>query len=329
MRHLLIGGAGYIGSNVAKLLARSARNQILVYDDLSTGTRRAIAKKPNVRFVPGSQLDAKKLARTMKAFKPDAVMHFAAKIIVSESVSKPLEYFENNVGGMVAVLGAMRGSGAKRLVFSSTAAVYGNPRTLPISEGTPPNPINPYGSSKLACEHLIKAAEAAYGIRAVVFRYFNVAGASDDAELGIFNKDTTLLIPRLNMALLNRSRFTVYGSDYPTADGTCVRDFIHVVDLARAHLCAATYLKKASNPTVTINLGTNKGYTVKQCVAALEEIAKAPLDNVVYAPRRPGDPAALLTDNALAKRLLGWEPEKSLRDMIASDLAFRVKRRVF
>ncbi|WP_027124226.1 UDP-glucose 4-epimerase GalE [Mycoplasmoides pirum] len=328
MKYLLIGGAGYIGSNVAHLLAQNKKNQILVFDDLSTGTKKALPK--SVKFMQGSQLDYKKLTLAVKKIKPDVIMHFAAKIIVSESVSKPLEYYKNNVGGLINILEVMKENKIKKIIFSSTAAVYGNPEKLPIFEDDVKNPINPYGSSKLTCEFLLKAAEHAYGIKSVILRYFNVAGASDDYKLGIFNKKTTLLIPRLVMSYLNNNEFKIFGNDYKdTKDGTCLRDFIHVVDLANAHLLAVNYLNDIKNKTIAVNLGSNKGYTVKECLTMLEKITKSPLKNVKICPRRQGDPSKLITSNILAKKFLKWIPQKTLKDMIQSDLMFRTKNKIF
>lgn len=319
MKYMLIGGAGYIGSNVANLLAASKKNQILVYDDLSTGNKKTIAKLG--KFVKGSQLDAKKLDATIKAFKPDVIMHFAAKIIVSESVSKPIEYFENNVGGIINIIKSMHQHKIKNLIFSSTAAVYGMPKVIPIDENTTKEPINPYGASKLSCEYLITAAQKAYNINSVIFRYFNVAGASDDFKLGIYNNKTTLLIPRIIMSLFNKDVFHVFGNDYDTKDGSCLRDFIHVVDLAKAHLLAANYLKK-NKQSLILNLGTNKGFTVFECLKTAEKILKQKV-NYDIQPRRPGDPAVLLTKNDLAYKTLKWKPQKTLEDMILSEYSFR------
>lgn len=319
MKYMLIGGAGYIGSNVANLLATSKKNQILVYDDLSTGNKKTIAKLG--KLVIGSQLDAKKLDTTIKNFKPDIIMHFAAKIIVSESVSKPIEYFENNVGGIINIIKSMHKHKIKNLIFSSTAAVYGLPKLIPIDENTAKNPINPYGASKLSCEYLITAAQKAYNINSIIFRYFNVAGASDDFKLGIYNKNTTLLIPRIIMSLLSNEVFHVFGNDYDTKDGSCLRDFIHVVDLAKAHLLAADYLKKHKESLI-LNLGTNKGFTVFECLKTTEKLLKQKI-NYDIQPRRLGDPAVLLTKNDLAYKTLKWKPQKTLEDMILSEYSFR------
>lgn len=319
MKYMLIGGAGYIGSNVANLLAASKKNQILVYDDLSTGNKKTVAKI--CKFVNGSQLDSKKLDATIKNFKPDIIMHFAAKIIVSESVSKPIDYFENNVGGIINIIKSMHQHKIKNLIFSSTAAVYGLPKAIPIDENTAKEPINPYGASKLSCEYLITAAQKAYNINSVIFRYFNVAGASDDFKLGIYNNKTTLLIPRIIMSLFNKEMFHVFGNDYDTKDGSCLRDFIHVVDLAKAHLLAADYLKNKKKSLI-LNLGTNKGFTVFECLKTAEKLLKQKI-NYDIKPRRPGDPAVLLTKNDLAYKTLKWKPQQTLEDMILSEYSFR------
>ncbi|WP_033159875.1 UDP-glucose 4-epimerase GalE [Mycoplasmoides alvi] len=327
MKYLLIGGAGYIGSNVAHLLLSNKKNQILVYDNLSSGTKKSLSK--NVQFINGDQLDYKKLTSCVKSFKPDIIMHFAAKLIVSESVSQPLEYYENNVCGIMNIIRIMNENKIKKIIFSSTAAVYGNPDTLPINEKSFTNPINPYGSSKLACEFLLKASSEAYGINSVILRYFNVAGASDDFKLGIFNKKTTLLIPRLVMASLSNSEFIMFGDDYKeTKDGSCLRDYIHVVDLANAHLLAADYLCNPKHDVSVFNLGSNKGYTVKECINMVEKLTKKQL-KIKIANRRPGDPARLITTNKLAKQELKWVPKKTLKDMITSDLLFRQANKIY
>lgn len=327
MKYLLIGGAGYIGSNVAHLLSHNQKNEIIVYDDLSSGTKKSLSK--TIKFIQGNQLDYKNLTKVVKEFQPNIVMHFAAKIIVSESVMKPLEYYENNVGGMLNILRVMKENKINKIIFSSTAAVYGTPLKLPITEESTTNPINPYGSSKLACEYLLKAVADAYGIKSVILRYFNVAGASDDYKLGIFNKETTLLIPRLVMSILSNSEFKMFGNDYKeTKDNSCLRDFIHVVDLANAHLLAANYLLKTKNNISIFNLGSNKGYTVKECIKMTEKITKKKL-KVKVLNRRPGDPAKLITTNKLAKKKLNWEPKKTLKDMIESDLKFRENNKLF
>lgn len=327
MKYLLIGGAGYIGSNVANILLANKNNQIIIYDDLSTGNKKAILE--NAIWIFGSQLDYKKLTEVVKKYKPDIVMHFAAKIIVSESVLKPLDYYENNVGGLINIIRVMKENEIKKMIFSSTAAVYGNPKKIPITENDSTNPINPYGSSKLSCEYLIRAAENAYGIKSVILRYFNVAGASDNFKLGIFNKNTTLLIPQLVISQLNNENFYVFGDNYSeTSDGTCIRDYIHVVDLANAHVLAVKYLNIKKNKSLICNLGSNKGYSVMQCIKTAKKILKKEVKYKIK-PRRLGDPAILITSYDLAKKTLNWKPTKSLEDMIKSDIEFRVKNKVF
>lgn len=322
MRYLLIGGAGYVGSSVAWMLKQqAAKNQVWIYDDLSTGTRNNAVKACD-KVIVGDQLDVTKLTKTMRAFKPDVVMHFAAKIIVSESVAKPLAYWHNNVGGMMNVLQAMHDAKVKHLVFSSTAAVYGTPQSLPVSEDAVCKPINPYGASKLACEALIQDCARAYGINAVIFRYFNIAGANVAANIGLFNEQTTLLIPRAVKAAILNETFSVFGNDYDTPDGTCVRDYIHVTDLARAHLAAVTWLKSHTGVLIA-NLSSAKGYSVQECLDAVSQVVNHPL-KVQVMPRRAGDPVTLIATHTVAMKELGWKPEQSLLDMVKSEYAFRM-----
>lgn len=326
MNFLLIGGAGYIGSNVAYLLAKSKNNKIIIYDNLSTSTNKITIFK-NASFVLGSQLDYIKLDEIMKKYQPDVVMHFAAKIIVSESVAQPLDYFENNVVGMINILKAMQVNNVKRLVFSSTAATYGNPKSIPILESDPTSPINPYGASKLSCEYLIKASHEAYGINSIIFRYFNVAGTSDDYNFGIYNKNSTLLIPRIVRSILQEKSLSIFGNDYNTKDGTCIRDYVHVIDLANAHLKGSDYLQTQKG-TFTFNIGSNRGYSVLECL----QIAKKTLKKEIkyqFEKRRLGDPDVLITSNQKIKELLQWEPEKSLADMIKSEYQFQKKHQLF
>ena len=285
MNFLLIGGAGYIGSNVAYLLAKSKNNKVIIYDNLSTSTNKTTIFK-NGSFVLGSQLDYIKLDEIMKKYQPDVVMHFAAKIIVSESVTQPLDYFENNVVGMINILKAMQANNVKRLIFSSTAATYGNPKSIPILESDPTSPINPYGASKLSCEYLIKASHQAYGINSVIFRYFNVAGASDDHNFGIYNKNSTLLIPRIVRSILQEKSLSIFGNDYNTKDGTCIRDYL-----------------QTQKGVFTFNLGSNRGYSVLECLQAAKETLKKEI-KFQFEKRRLGDPDVLITSNQKIKELL-------------------------
>jgi len=303
MRVLVTGGAGYIGAVTAALL-RDQDHEVEILDDLSTGHRRAVPD--GTTFHEGSLHD-RALLDAVFARPFDAVVHFAAHSLVGESVTNPLKYWRNNVGGTLTLLERVAWGGAKRFVFSSTAAVYGEPTEVPITEEAALQPVNPYGQTKLAMERAMADAADAHGIAAVALRYFNAAGAWEGR--GEDHAPETHLIPRLLRSILRREEtFAVYGDDYPTRDGTCIRDYIHVRDLAEAHSRAILW---AEEPGFTaINLGTGTGHSVREIVAAAAEVTGREVNPPVH-PRRPGDPARLVAANDRARELLGWAPLRS------------------
>ncbi|MGV9642312.1 UDP-glucose 4-epimerase GalE [Streptomyces sp. NPDC003514] len=299
-KFLVTGGAGYVGSVVAQHLIE-AGNEVVVLDNLSTGFREGVPA--GATFVEGDIRDA---AKWLDA-SFDGVLHFAASSQVGESVVKPEKYWENNVGGSMALLGAMREAGVRTLVFSSTAATYGEPAEVPIVESAPTLPTNPYGASKLAVDHMITGEAAAHGLAAVSLRYFNVAGAY--REHGERHDPESHLIPLvLQVAQGRRALISVFGDDYPTPDGTCVRDYIHVADLAEAHLLAL----KAAVPGehLVCNLGNGNGFSVREVIETVRQVTGHPVPEVV-APRRGGDPAVLVASAATARERLGWNPSRT------------------
>ncbi len=318
MRLLVTGGAGYVGGVVAAQLVE-AGHEVTVLDDLSRGWRDGVPD--GAAYVAGDV--AAKAGEVLAAGGYDGVLHFAAKSLVGESVEDPRAYWEANVGGTLALLAAMREHRVPRLVFSSTAAVYGDPETVPIPEDAPCRPTNPYGASKLAVDHAIAGYARAYGFAAVSLRYFNVAGAY--GRYGERHDPETHLIPLvLQAAAGQRDAITVYGTDYPTPDGTCVRDYIHVADLARAHLLALDALGGTIEPGTwrVYNLGNGDGFSVRQVIEAAERVTGRAIP-VKEGARRPGDPAVLVASSARARTELGWVPERpALADMIADAWAF-------
>ena len=311
MRILVTGGAGYIGSVTAALLIEQD-HEVVVLDDLSTGHRRALAD--GALFIEGRLHDPAALDRIF-ARSFDAVVHFAAFSLVGESVCDPLKYWDNNVAGTLALLRRVAAGGARRFVFSSSAAVYGEPEAMPIDELAPLRPVNPYGHTKMAMERALADAAAASGFAAVALRYFNAAGAWK--ELVEDHAPETHLIPRLLRSLLVPGEtFAVFGDDYPTPDGTCIRDYIHVRDLAEAHALALLW---AGRPGLTaLNLGTGDGRSVRQIIDAARRVTGLELDPPVQ-PRRPGDPACLVASNKRARALLGWRPRRSEVDTLLAD----------
>ncbi|NLG09934.1 MAG: UDP-glucose 4-epimerase GalE [Coriobacteriaceae bacterium] len=321
MKVLVVGGAGYIGSHASYELIR-AGHEVVVLDNLSTGSRAAVHQ--DARFYWGDirrKSDITKVLLTEAETKPiDVVMHFAAKLVVPESVEQPLAYYENNVEGLRTMLEAMVDCGVRNVVFSSTAAVYGEPEEPVCREDDPTKPINPYGETKLACEQMIKWVAAAHDLNYCILRYFNVAGADSTLEIGLNKDQLTHLIPLImQTALGQREKFYIFGNDYPTHDGTCIRDYIHVTDLARAHVLGAQYILK-SNDSLLVNLGSGKGFSVAEVVNAAQALFDFEYE---YAPRRAGDPAKLIASNQRAANLLGWKPSLSLDDIIKSDYAYR------
>ncbi|AZP18419.1 UDP-glucose 4-epimerase GalE [Streptomyces aquilus] len=299
-KYLVTGGAGYVGSVVAQHLLE-AGHEVVVLDNLTTGFREGVPA--GARFVEGDIRDAAKWLDS--SF--DGVLHFAAFSQVGESVVKPEKYWDNNVAGTMALLGAMREAGVRRLVFSSTAATYGEPEQVPIVETAPTRPTNPYGASKLAVDHMITGEAAAHGLGAVSLRYFNVAGAY--GAYGERHDPESHLIPLvLQVAQGKRDAISVFGEDYPTPDGTCVRDYIHVADLAEAHLLAV----EAATPGehLICNLGNGEGFSVRQVIETVRQVTGHPIPEVV-APRRGGDPATLVASAATAREKLGWNPSRA------------------
>lgn len=302
MNVLVIGGAGYIGSHAARVLAKSGHN-VWVYDNLSQGHRAAVAEG---RLIEGNVTDRAKLTDVLRYRHIEAVMHFAAFALVGESVQDPAKYYHNNVVGALTLLDAMREAGVWRVVFSSTTATYGVPERVPIVEDTPQRPINPYGFTKLVIEEALADYARAYGLGYAALRYFNAAGAAADGSLGEDHNPETHLIPLvLEVALGQRDFITIFGSDYPTPDGTCVRDYIHVDDLALAHVKALELLQRGQG--LELNLGTGRGYSVREVVDACRRATGHPIPER-SGDRRPGDPPALVADATLARQTLGWAP---------------------
>lgn len=320
---LVTGGAGYIGSHaVYQLLDHDF--DVIVVDNLSTGHVKAV--DPRAKLYLGDVRDLNFLAGVFKNNTIDGVMHFAGKIIVPESVGDPTAYFDDNIQAVVSVIRCMHAYGVKNFVFSSTAAVYGTAKTTVISEDAPLHPESPYGFSKLAAEHLIAFAERAYGIKHVIFRYFNVAGASLDSKIGEAHPVESHLIPVIINAGLSGKEMQIFGNDYETRDGTCLRDYIHVVDLAEAHVLGMEHLLK-DGESATINLGSQNGFTNKEILTTVDKVLKEEhLSEGVkwkFGPRRAGDPAAIVASNERAKKILGWTPKYDLETMIKSAIAWK------
>ncbi len=315
MKLLLTGGAGYIGSVVTALLLE-AGHEVTVLDDLSTGHRDAVPA--GAGFVQARVHDA---AEVLDA-SYEAVLHFAAKSLVGESVERPELYWENNVVGSLALLDGMRAHGIRRLVFSSTAATYGEPASMPITEDTPPRPTNPYGMTKLTIDMAIAAECAAHGLGAFSLRYFNVAGAhfGTDGGLGERHDPETHLIPNLlKVATGAAPEAKLFGADYPTRDGTCVRDYIHVTDLADAHVRALSRITPGRHDVC--NLGSGEGFTVREVLDAVRSVTGHAIPAVDH-PRRPGDPPTLIASNARAREVLGWTPARGIGAMAADAWKF-------
>ncbi|MBM7708329.1 UDP-glucose 4-epimerase GalE [Enterococcus lemanii] len=304
MSILVLGGAGYIGSHaVDQLITKGYK--VVVIDNLLTGHRQAV--HPQATFYEGDVRDKSFVQEVFKQEKIEGVMHFAASSLVGESVEKPLKYFNNNVYGMQILLEVMQEYDVKHIVFSSTAATYGEPKENPIVETTPTNPKNPYGESKLMMEKMMKWCDEAYGMKFVALRYFNVAGAKSDASIGEDHTPETHLVPIiLQVALGQREALSIFGDDYDTPDGTCIRDYVHVEDLIAAHILALEYLK-AGNKSDVFNLGSNNGYSVKEMLEAARDVTGKEIPAMI-APRRAGDPGSLVASSQKAKEILGWQP---------------------
>ncbi|MFA5162749.1 MAG: UDP-glucose 4-epimerase GalE [Elusimicrobiales bacterium] len=307
---LITGGAGYIGSHVNKLLAKSGMKTV-VYDNLSTGHRENLKWG---EFVEGDILDTARLEQALREYKVDCVMHFAAFIEVGESMSDPEKYYRNNAAGAISVLSAMRRAGVGKFVFSSTCATYGMPLKIPLTEDHPQNPINVYGRTKLMVERALADFSAAYGFRYAALRYFNASGADPELETGELHTPETHLIPNILAAADSGGAVGMFGDDYPTPDGTCIRDYIHVSDLASAHMLAAQYLD-GGGASDCFNLGNGNGFSVRQVIAAAEAVTGRKI-SVTKKPRRPGDPPVLLGDASKAVKILGWKPQFAGLDTI-------------
>lgn len=313
MRILVTGGAGYIGSETARRLAAGGHD-VVILDDLRRGHRAAVGELP---LVVGDVRDAALVAETLRRERIEAVVHFAALKSVEESVADPGRYFDNNVGGTNAVLAAMALTGVRRFVFSSSCAVYGPPDRLPVDEDAPTRPINPYGESKLLSERLVPWFDAAHGIRAAVLRYFNAAGAADGGAHGEDWTDAANLVPVvLQVAAGRRQAVQVFGTDHPTPDGSAIRDYVHVLDLADAHLRALEVIDQ-TDASLTVNIGTGAGASVWEVIEAARRITGHPIP-AIAAPRRAGDPSAIWADTDKAARVLGWRAQRNLGDILAS-----------
>lgn len=316
MKVLVVGGAGYIGSHVVYELLRD-NHEVIVFDNLSTGNREFVPS--GVKFHLGDITNYNDLVNVFNNNEIDIVMHFAGKIRVDESVVKPLEYYHNNVEGLRLLLQVMTENNVKNIVFSSTAAVYGEPENGVCREDDLKAPINPYGETKLIGENLIINTHKAHDLNYVIFRYFNVAGADISREIGLKSKLITHLIPKAIDVALKNEEIKIFGNDYNTNDGTCIRDYIHVSDIAHAHVLGAKHLINGNESNI-FNLGSNKGYSVLEVIDEVNKII--PLKSVL-AERRLGDPGVLIAESSKANKVLKWEPRYSLKEMIESDLSFR------
>ena len=325
MNILIIGGAGYIGSHMVKRLLAS-RHAVTILDNLSMGYRDAVL---GGEFIQGDIGDRTLLDKIFFEHKFDAVLHFASFIQVGESVKKPDIYYQNNLSNTINLLNAMTAGGVKHFIFSSTAAIFGEPSYTPIDEAHPKLAINPYGRSKWMVEQILEDYDHAYGLKSVCLRYFNAAGADPDGDLGERHEPETHLIPiLLQVASGRRERASVFGTDYPTPDGTCIRDYIHVMDLCDAHISALSYLRdhKLSG---RFNLGNGNGFSVAQVIDAVESVTKKSL-SIDYVERRLGDPAILVADATLARSTLGWHPQyNDLETIVRHAWNFEQKRAPF
>jgi UDP-glucose 4-epimerase len=301
---LVVGGAGYIGSHMVKDLL-DKNYDVITLDDLSTGHRELL---PGGEFIEGRLGDRVLLDNLFSTHKISAVMHFAAFSLVGESMEKPLKYYRNNISATAELLDSMIRYSVKRFIFSSTAAVYGEPVDIPITENHPCNPTNPYGASKMAVERMLKDCETAYGLKSISLRYFNAAGADKSGEIGERHRNETHLIPLvLEVAAGRRENIKIFGANYPTPDGTCIRDYIHVSDLTSAHLLALKHLLSGGNSAV-YNLGNNRGYSVREVIELAKKVTGKPIP-AIEADKRPGDPAILIASSDKIKKKLGWKPK--------------------
>jgi UDP-glucose-4-epimerase GalE len=310
---LVTGGAGYIGSHAAKALCRAGRS-VVIYDNLSAGHRKAALGSP---LIVGDTADVGAVRRAIRDSRASAVMHFAAWLLVGESVTDPAGYYRNNVTGTLGTLEAMAAEGCRQFVFSSTCAVYGEPVDTPISETHPTAPINAYGQTKLAIEHALPHFERAYGIRSIRLRYFNAAGADPDGDLGEDHTPEIHLVPRAIEAAMGGAPLEIFGDDYPTPDGTCLRDYIHVADLAAAHVRALAWLDQGG-ASGSYNVGTERPSSVRDVIAAVEQVTGRRVAHRV-APRRAGDPAILYASARRIREDFGWTPQRPDLETIVAD----------
>lgn len=321
VRILVIGGAGYIGSHTARALKR-AGHEVVIFDNLSTGYELLAS---GFRLIKGDVLDSSALSAALSGV--DAIMHFAAHAYVGESVTNPRKYFRNNVEGGLSLLNTALEAGVKKIIFSSTCAVYGEPSIVPIPENVPRQPVNPYGVSKLFFENALESYDRAYGFRYASLRYFNAAGADESGEIGELHDPETHLIPlTLSAAAGLGPELQVFGSDYPTPDGTCVRDYVHVNDLASAHVQSLELLA-AGSESFAVNLGTGTGASVQEVISAVEKITGKRVPNRVV-PRRPGDPPTLVANPAKARALLQWKAKHGLLDIVSTAWNWMERRRL-
>ena len=316
---LVVGGAGYIGSHMVKML-REQGFDVCVLDNLSSGRLKALG---DVRFFQGDLNDAAQIHSLVGQIRPSAVMHFAALIEVAESVRDPQRFYANNLGGTLNLLAAMRAHDVRQFIFSSTAAIFGDPQYVPIDERHPCAPINPYGRSKWMVEQILGDYASSYGLRSVCLRYFNAAGADPNAELGECHDPESHLIPLvLQVAFGQRTAISVYGTDYPTPDGSCVRDYVHVQDLCGAHLLALRYLAQGGS-SAQFNLGNGRGFSVLEVIQRCREITGVAIEARLE-PRRAGDSAVLVADSTRAREQLGWRPQfAALEQIIAHAWAWQ------
>lgn len=301
---LITGGAGYIGSHTVRHLLEQ-NERVVVLDNLVFGHREALPMD-RVTFVEGDMADAPLMDRIFTEHKPEAVLHFAAFAYVGESVTDPLKYYRNNLAAPLTLLEAMQRHGCRRFIFSSTCATYGDPVKIPIDESHPQSPVNPYGASKWMLERVLRDCDRAWGLKSVFLRYFNASGCHPSGEIGEDHNPETHLIPRILMAATGEiENITVFGTDYDTPDGTCIRDYIHVCDLASAHALALEYLRNGGD-TTPVNLGTGRGFSVKEIIATAEAVTGKTIP-VTYGDRRAGDPSELIADPSAAARIIGWK----------------------
>ncbi|MDR2794490.1 MAG: UDP-glucose 4-epimerase GalE [Holosporaceae bacterium] len=330
MLTLITGGAGYIASVVALSLLENGYN-IVIFDNLENGHREIIdalkkieAKGKVVDFMEGDLREQSDISAAFSKHKIDIVLHFAAHIQVEESTQNPQKYYINNVCGSMNLLGAMLANSVDKIVFSSTAAIYGEPESVPIDENHRLAPINPYGWSKFIVEKILNDYEAAYGLKSVSLRYFNVAGADRHTRIGEWHEPETHLIPNILAAINNQERiFQIYGDNFNTRDGTCLRDYVNVEDLADAHVFAMQYLLDGGTSDC-FNIGTDEGYTVKEVLDACEKITQKKIEKIIV-KRRAGDSAMLVADSQKARKILNWKPKRSLEDSISSAYKWYLK----